>query len=810
MILHPEKFADRGCWISDDRVYAFVSAAHHCVAEIGYHGPQPVSRNSRVFVGRPAVLEFSGMGGNGKFSPILFDDFDWFAGGVRMKGRCGSSAVVLELLAAGAALVASIAAHDSSLEAVRVKCSHDSLFRNVHGERTWGGGTITDGWWTNTFHDRILLNGWLKQTGPYAGDFLIPETLRRKIFARQLRSGHATIDDLRPEYRDTPLPVYDVEIPIRIGGAGYMVRLEEENVIFTSPLPAGGAVFPPLCVQFENPEEHGGPARVLETTGETRERYHRALGEAPELAHSAHPVFADFFSSVPALVESCIIREYRTPRATPGRYYWIWAWDAMVTSLAALRWGAVDVAQSTVEFVDTHRDQGDLIPMRWTRALEPLDTQPRGALEALLASLASMTSIEMRDRTVLDLYPRLKAHLHVIMASSDPRGLFANIGFYPDLPLRFGRTESSAVALEVACFYTFCRTIENIAHLVGDRATAGTALNAAFLLEKEFIKTFWDGEAGFLADAIDLPTGTINLRHPLFSLLFLHSPLGWALVRERIGACADFIARHLLTADGMRVLPAGESFGETISNAWYPHWDLYALKILRRAGRAKEILRWLTGAERLLEKLGFCPEYFAWGGTNDAGKPSAPHHGAPSNLNCVTGWYQAFLEGVVGLEPDPGGFTIIPLGLPIGDYSLRGISYHGTRWNVTVSNRGKKLQSVRVDGTGLRGSLKIPRRFSDGGEHALLISYGEKEEDVLFREITNAEVLEVRAEGQEVEVGIRALGRCDVIFSSPGGWRLLLDGEPIPNVCRLPEGTFAANLAIVGEHRLRLTNGGRP
>jgi hypothetical protein len=347
--------------------------------------------------------------------------------------------------------------------------------------------------------------------------------------------------------------------------------------------------------------------------------------------------------------------------------------------------------------------------------------------------------------------------------------------------------------------------METLARRMADGPTAAAALNASALLEREFPDAFWDNETGFLLDAIDLPSGTVNRKHPLFALLFLHSPVGWSLLRERIPECADFIAGRLLTGEGMRVLPQGESESETISSAWYPHWDLYALKILRRAGRAEEILRWLAGAERLLEKLGFCPEYVALPPSEEAGHTTPPRHGAPSNLNCVTGWYQAVLEGVVGLEPDGGGLTIIPLALPIGDVSLKGIWYHGTRWDVEVQNRGKELRSVRVDGTELRGSLKIPGRYLDGGGHTLLLVYGEGGEGALFRELTNAELLDVKAERGCIEATIRALGRCDVLYSAPDGWTLSLDGAPAQNVHRLPDGTCLANLAIAGDHLLRLT-----
>jgi hypothetical protein len=159
----------------------------------------------------------------------------------------------------------------------------------------------------------------------------------------------------------------------------------------------------------------------------------------------------------------------------------------------------------------------------------------------------------------------------------------------------------------------------------------------------------------------------------------------------------------------------------------------------------------------------------------------------------------------MGLEPDPGGLTIIPLALPLEDISLSGIRYRGTKWAVTVRNRGGALHSIEVDGKKLVGCLKIPRHYMDGKEHRLLLTYGEAEQEALFLEVINAEVLESRAGRNFAEVNVRALGRTDVVFTAPGNWRLILDGVPVHDIRSLPGRKYEARLPMVGEHLLRLT-----
>ena len=290
--------------------------------------------------------------------------------------------------------------------------------------------------------------------------------------------------------------------------------------------------------------------------------------------------------------------------------------------------GGTSLAENTARFVNAHRDEGGLIPMRWTRSLEPLDTQPRGSLEALLTSLAYETYLDTQDRRILEeIYPATVSHLAELSGECDPRGFFKNIGFYPDLPRQFGRTEESAVAIEAGNFYTFCRTCENVGLVMGDDAMCQQASQMSRRLEAGFPYPFLGRtDAGFIVDAIDLTTGERNTSYPLFTLMFLHSPLGWPLIRPKIAECAEFIARNHLSRWGLRLLPPWDknAKSETVSGSMYPHWDLYAIRILRKAGRTKEIMMWFQSLQQVLGRLGYAPEYLMLDGLIEADR----HHGS--------------------------------------------------------------------------------------------------------------------------------------------------------------------------------------
>jgi hypothetical protein len=800
MNIRPDRFIDRGCWISDDRVYAFVSSATNSIAEIGYHGAQPVSKNSRVFAGVTTVCQFAVFSADRVKQPLVFEEFDWYAAGVHILGRCGNAEVLLDIAGSGRSVVVQFSSLPAASESVSVRFSKEALFTRVHGERRWNVDRASRELLALRFRDRILLNEWMKREGRYAGDFLIPEPLRRKIFGRRCRSGLATRDDLLPEYLDAPMPIYDAEVSVHIGGLGYMLREEKKAYLFSAMIPAGATRLPPFVISFDDEKDPNG---VRGEPAELRARYSVILDCAPTLDLPSCRSVESFFLSAPALVESCVIHDYGIPRATPGAYYWIWAWDAMVTATAALRWGATRTARRTAEFVHTHRDEGDLIPMRWTRELVPLDTQPHGSLETLLATLVHAASLESNEPDLLQsIYPSMVRHFGEVSKGCDARGLFANIGFYPDLPVRFGRKESSAVAAEVGGFYTFCRMCENIALQMGDHDTARRAGQMIAALERAFLSTFWDEEKGFLVDSIDLATGRRNLSFPLFTLLFLHSSLGLALIRPKLAECADFIGNHLLSDLGLRALPSWDrnSGSEIVMGSWYPHWDAYALKILRRAGRSEAIMKWLRSVERVLERLGFCPEYLPLEGVEEGDSARWLRHGSPSNLNCVTGWYTALLNGLFGIEFDTGGLTIIPLGLPIDKLCVKGIRYRGANWDISVQNHGAFLEKFILDEQELRGCLKIPSRFYDGGGHRIELVYGTRKSDWHFKEILNAEVIEIDAGANHLDLRVLGKGRVDLLLHSPEPCELLLDDKSLSSVSNRDAGELFLQVPIVGEH----------
>ncbi len=824
MIIDLDRHPDQGCWISDDRVNAFVSAAAGGIGEIGFHGLQPVSRNSRLLVRPEGVLGV--LVGDEPGTLVHLRNVEWHPGTVRTSVVHEGREYGLGARASGRSVTLSITsprgAADNGNGAVRIRFSFGSLFAGVHGVRTWSTPRLENHALHCSCRDRIILRDWLRRTGPYAGDFLIPEPWRRLIFRRRCRSGLATIEDVRQEFRDSDVAICDAQTWLTMEGEGFTAVQDDDGVTFLARCGSGDPVLRFTVSFAESPRVRENDGQKIQ--GHAREVPAAGPGGFPALQLPEYPHTEEFFCHVPGVVRSSTVHDLGMTRATPGAYYWIWAWDNLVTALEMLRWGDCAAAERIVCFINSHRDTDGSIPGRWTRTLEPLDTPPAGALEFLLLLLAHQVSLENPQcQALLDVYPHARAHLDEMARRADARGLMPNLGFYPDLPARLGRTEKSAVAMEVGSTYAFSRLMELVSRQFGYVAAAERAAELAGRIEGSFASVFWNREAGFLHDAIDLESGQGTGVHPLFSLLFLQSPAGFALLRSLLLPMASFARRNFQTQHGSQLLPPGDPHrgAEAVLSSWYPHWDIYLLKLLRRAGEREGILCWLDSMERVLGRLRYAPEFLTLQGFSPDDPDSWRRHGAVWNLNCATGWYRSILEGLFGLEFDPGGMAVLPLDLGLPPIQLHGLVHRGSRWEITVGRKGEPdgdatsaaeaaLWKIRIDGEALLGCTKVPARYHDGKPHRLEILYEKEgppagraaEDSPVLTELVNAEVLESAGGSGSARVRIRALGATDIAFPLAGPRELLVDGVTVHYL--RSNGTGYARLQRPGEHTILL------
>jgi hypothetical protein len=245
---------------------------------------------------------------------------------------------------------------------------------------------------------------------------------------------------------------------------------------------------------------------------------------------------------------------------------------------------------------------------------------------------------------------------------------------------------------------------------------------------------------------------------------------------------------------------------EPAMSAWYPHWDLAAVKVWSRCRDGRAIQRWLDLVELTYRQLGYCPEFLS------LHAPDAErwlHHGAAWNLNCATGWYSAILHALFGLQFDPGGITVLPVP---GIHDNAGHRCHGQvgklyfrggHWDFASEGEGDHIVDLRVDGEPLHGSFKIPHRYYTPGSHQVHVQYGERAvPGPVLAEWCGGQLLSVQTVAGKTIAMVRGFGRVDFRICAGLRPHILLDGQSVSFSWQAGSGNAQGRVLLAGDHEL--------
>lgn len=814
------KRIDQNIWISDDRISALFSHSCQGIEQIDYHGAQPVSRNAKLLQHSDGVLKFEisiKSDGNIIKLPLTWSNLKIQPGLIRAEQRWNEFLFTLRIAVLKDTLFASCTAKNFGSSSpvdnheFIVLWNQHSMTSEVHGNRAWAQPEVVN----NHFivlkaTDLIELTEWLKRTGDYQGDFLIPEGWRRIIFDKRTISGMAKFKDVKLEYQNLKLKLYDTDTLILIGGDDYC-RSDDDNswIQFkTKFIQKSNRISETPLFQIQFSHQKPDRAKIYDDVTkpfyQQSKRYRDLEERAPKLDIPGYPAIQEFFSQTPLIVESAKVQDAGMTRACPGTYYWIWAWDNLVTAPAMLRWGDTAFLNRMVTFVNTHRDIDGAIPGRWSRQFEPMDSRGIGAMDFLFSDLVLSLFSETQDRMIIrSNYASLVHAFQFLKSRCDENGLFPSFGMYPDIPYKMGRTEHFFVAIDQGAWYCLCRNLEKLALIIGDHSTTNQAREMFAKTEESFLPTFWDDDKGFICDSFNPAKKNQLQSFPIFSLLFLESPFGFQLLKNQYEKAAAFIETHLLGANGLSMTPEWDMNhnSEPAMSGWYPHWDLPAIKLLSRAERWTAIEKWLNLVEECYTRMGYCPEFLS---TKYQRPELWHHHGAAWNLNCAAGWYNALLQSIIGVDFDHGGITCHPAPI-VPEASIKKLIFRNGSWDISKSGNGNFISWLEIDGEKWIGALKIPTRFYTNGEHRLKIHYQADEPHYpTLKELNGAELIAVDMKNNEMLYKIQGLGTTHVSFSCYEKPILLFDENPIAFSWSEEQRTGKLQLMLNGKHQFTI------
>ncbi|HNX13228.1 MAG TPA: hypothetical protein PK854_02530 [Oscillospiraceae bacterium] len=779
-IFYPAGF--RGLSVPNNWITDAVVAARFCetgLSGLDYHGKQPVSRNSKILTGSPAApaIRF-GLFRNG-FIPLTIGKYEaapWCCYAELMSGS--RSAGEFFAMAQGKSVLITVKLFEN--QPVSLRFQTNSLNTDVHGNMCWKKDRSV---FPLIFvgENRCLLRDWVADKGAY----LVPVFRHAEIFGTGPLLDVNNLDAL-PPMTDTVKNGGKLFIDSRtvlVLNSAHPVQVTDENGECTLTF-AESAVHFDLSFGDSTEEALFESARVQKNHPQISQeqflRFQKRAERKPAITFDEYPELGEAAAALPGYVLAATQSSGMT-RASASSYYWVWGWDNLVTAHEMSKWGDPDGQRSVIRFFLSHRWLDGSTPHRYGRDYEILQTMQFGASDALLISLIHQYFSETGDREFLkECYPAVTELWNGLKKKSDSRGYIRGLGFYPDNPRAMGRAEQGVTSLETGAFFLAARLLTGLASACGDEAAARSAAQTADLIESTFLDSFFDSETGGLIDGLD-ERGQANKVYPLYDYLAAHNRRGLALFLPEIGRISDFIEKNYFTEHGIRTLPAREphTHSESIHHAWYPHWDIYALKLLRygalASGDDERFLRISRQyAETVCRMWKNCRAIMELADLDDLDPETGwTKFGQAWNLNCASGLYRTWFESLAGIMTDGGTVSVLPGGLQT---RISGLWACGGRWSFNRSGRGG-FSHLIVDDAPIYSSCLVPKEFYTRGNHQVTAVYGTSDQNPLILDFIGGKISELRQNGGGSAFQTTLGGK--LLLLSDTEPLITLDGSPV-------------------------------
>lgn len=699
-------------WICDSRVAVKLSGKG--ILQMDYHGSQPVSRNSRIFAGGPDSPAFSFRIVNGKIEkPVDFGCLSYspwgFSGEV---AGCGVKGFVKDRSFV-------VALDSKSGGQFAVGFSRESMCVNVYGRRIWKEPEPGSEKLLLTAENKYGITDWIAEKGSY----LVSLEQQKKFFKIDAMDD-ITFRDYPPETEDMQAIKDVLFINSRIHAAvGFIegtCRINRESAEFGS-LNGIRQVFvisfgdsPEGCLkEFRdkalNHEEH---------FNELLERYELVKASTPDAWIPERDGIRQLVRAIPSHIESAKLYELDAIRACATSYYWVWGWDSMVAASEMSKWGDLSYQRKIIDFLSSHRHSDGGVAHRFGRNLEILNVKA-GVVDCRFILLAYRHYLETQDETFIQkYYPVLKEVWDNLEDNCDERGFIKGLGTYPDNPKAMGRTQDSRVAVDTGAFFTAAWIMNILGCKCGDGETASRSEKICRLIEENFLKCFFDEEKGMVFDSFT-EKGP-DMTYPVYSLIPFISREGSTLLMEVAGRIAKFCEANMATSRGNRAIPPWDANTgtECIHGSWFPYWDSCLAKLWRITGRTEALKNFMGLVDGLWHDFGCVPEFIDLRDEDKNGR------GCLKIVNGSSGIYKAVLEGVLGIDIDAGGISLLPYSV-LESCKIKGLHCGRGVYDFQIEGSGRFIESVKIDGVSIKGTYRIPDELMTPGQHIIEAVYSE-------------------------------------------------------------------------------------
>ena len=329
------------------------------------------------------------------------------------------------------------------------------------------------------------------------------------------------------------------------------------------------------------------------------------------------------------------------------------------------------------------------------------------------------------DRELLDrVYPGIARAIGIIHGNASDKGLvescFGGTDYADQLgrPLfddpRDNRTLSSRLTgtEDIGILFNACHLGAELAGVMSDEATLEQCVDLITRIEQHFVSLFFDEEDGYLIDCVWSKDDPVN-RTRMFRLLTLLCLTGYGelLVMDLWERIAEFVMdqmRHPLI--GLRSVARDQPIpdsGARFKEVWLQNATREVLKFSRLSGCAELLDLQLSKFEEHFEKERVVRE--------DLYNLQAPQHFTVAKSYVSTSWWQnmtasawwhGIMEAFAGLRWERGLLEYLP-GDGGRDVRISNLNREKHTWEISVTGRGRWVESMTVNGERNRGSYQL-------------------------------------------------------------------------------------------------------
>ncbi|MFZ2655674.1 MAG: hypothetical protein WAX69_12150 [Victivallales bacterium] len=440
--------------------------------------------------------------------------------------------------------------------------------------------------------------------------------------------------------------------------------------------------------------------------------YHDRCLELPAI-NIGDECVQSFLMNEPLMIDALKVEDLPGGMRASAGHYWIWGWDSMVHSDAVLFANDRKFIRDMLDFYRNLADERLGIPHQVTMRMKPRLAMEFPAQCLYIVMLYNYCCFTGDMKTV-------KRHLDfafwIISKNMENNvagtGLNKGTSLFPDTPQHAGHDGNDISVFNNSIYYQALKAMIGLAKIAGGevrnekyRKLIPLLPGLAEQVRENFIRYFFDMEAGYFVDSVSSIDFKRRKHYPLYAILWITEFAG-DLVQGIEKKTAGFMEKNFTAPHGLYPYPRWDScFGGDGNQmqAYYPVIDPFYYNMMRLTGNK-------SGLERMCQNIGWfwkthtIPEGFTYDAENEGIGVDNP------GCNQAFGghaWYANFFHAACGINIDLEGISFSPSN-PGTDIAVEAMEIRGMKLDIRITGKGWKIKRLLLNGKDTGAPFKIP------------------------------------------------------------------------------------------------------